>query len=173
MIFKLFQIRFRSLSIALRTVPTLRDWRFTIGLLLLYSLIYLPIGFGFGFLKLAIEFHWQTWITVILSAFIMPGCSEELFFRGFLLPHRSENTSARVRAISIGFSWIAFLIYHPLNPLGQSFFGDPIFLMGAGLLGIVCTITYLKSGSLWSAIFAHWSIVVIWLLMLGGFAKFR
>lgn len=155
---------------ALRTLPKRRDWITIAQLLFLYSIIYLPIGFGSGFLKLA--FRPEALLPVMIGAFFSPALSEELVFRVLLLPHQQEQSTIAWRSCSIGLSWIAFLLYHPFNPGGQPFFGDPVFLSGAGLLGIACTIAYLQSGSYWTAVFIHWLIVVVWLVGCGGLARF-
>ncbi|XGV98198.1 MAG: CPBP family glutamic-type intramembrane protease [Leptolyngbya sp. BL-A-14] len=41
------------------------------------------------------------------------------------------------------------------------------------MLGIICTLSYLKSGSLWMPVVMHWVIVVSWLLIFGGLEKFQ
>jgi predicted Abi (CAAX) family protease len=151
---------------ALLTVPTWRDWQEAILLLALFGIIYLPIGFSLNFLKFQPESNWQTIIAVLFSSFWMPGVNEELVFRGLLIP----RTGAR--NWSIAFSWLLFLLYH-LHPFVPAFFRTPAFLLGAGLVGIVCTMSYLRSKSIWTAIVLHWSIVAIWLLVLGGLDLFR
>ncbi len=69
-----------------------------------------------------------------------------------------------------------FIVYHPLNalsffPRGLETFFNVIFLVLAALLGIVCSIAYIQSGSLWTAVGIHWFAVVVWLLLLGGYRK--
>lgn len=154
------------------TLPDRTAWSWAIGLLLLYGLIFLPIGFWGQFLTLQIETSLWTIAAVTVRALIMPGISEELFFRAILIPHPSESVSRGGRMRWIGISSIAFVLYHPFNFFAPAFFSDPIFLIGAGLLGIVCTISYLQSGSIWTAVVIHWIVVVVWLLGLGGLAKF-
>jgi predicted Abi (CAAX) family protease len=41
----------------------------------------------------------------------------------------------------------------------------------AALLGVVCEIAYLKTGSLWSPAAIHWLVVAVWLTVLGGYRK--
>ncbi len=163
---------FRRISTAFLTVPKRRDWWDAIALLILFALVYLPIGFGLGFLKVEIQSSWQTLLGVTFSALFMPGLNEELGFRALLIPHPTEAISLRKRWFSIGFSWVLFLLYH-VHPLTPLFFKTPAFLIGAGLVGIVCTVSYLRSGSIWLPIFMHWLIVVVWLLGLGGLARFQ
>jgi predicted Abi (CAAX) family protease len=160
---------------AIFTRPRRQDWLWVLALLAFYSVIYMPIGVASGFLRWDVQSDWGMWLGVMLRALLMPGLNEELLFRVLPLPHPSETVSSRDRWLWIVISLIAFVLYHLLNMNfgAPSFFSDPIFLLGAGLLGIVCTIVYLKSSSIWTAVFCHWAIVVIWLLMFGGLAKFR
>ncbi|WP_179228670.1 CPBP family glutamic-type intramembrane protease [Leptolyngbya ohadii] len=162
---------------SITTVPDRSSWLWALGLLLLYGLIYLPIGFSTGFLTLQVERSIWTTIGVLARAFIMPGITKELFFRAILIPHRSEavrpgNYPDREIWIWSGISLISFILYHPLNPFAPTFFSDPIFLLGAGLLGIACTLSYWQSGSLWTAVVIHWLAVAVWLLVFGGLSRF-
>lgn len=154
------------LRAALFTIPTWKDWREAIVFLLLFGAVYLPIGFALDFLKFQPESNWQTILKVLFTAFWMPGVNEELIFRGLLIPRTGS------RNFAIVFSWLLFLMYH-LHPFVPTFFRTPAFLIGAGLLGIVCTVSYLRSKSVWTAIVLHWSIVSIWLLILGGLNLFQ
>ena len=64
---------------------------------------------------------------------------------------------------------------HPVNGAisGRAVFLDPSFLVLATLLGIVCTMTYLRSGSIWPPILFHWFTVVVWIMFLGGWEKVK
>ncbi len=152
--------------------PQRKDLRFAIVCLTLYSAIYLPIGLTLGFL------HWQPepnlwkWFNVMIAAFIMPGLNEELLFRVILIPHPTEPIGPISRQRLIFFSWILFLLAH-LLPWSPDFFHQPPFLIGAGLLGIICTLSYLQSRSVWMPILIHWTIVVNWLLLWGGLERFK
>jgi predicted Abi (CAAX) family protease len=73
-------------------------------------------------------------------------------------------------------SLFLFVVYHPLNALsffsrGIETFFNRIFLTLAALLGMLCSLTYLQSGSLWTPVVIHWLVVVVWLLLLGGYRK--
>jgi predicted Abi (CAAX) family protease len=166
------QLIFRRVKSAFFTIPHTNDWLQAIGLLLIFAFVYLPIGFGLGFLELDVRSSWQTVVSVSLGALFMPSLLEELGFRVLLLPHPAESTSPSTRWLFSGFSWLLFVAYH-LHPLVPSFFRTLAFLLGAGLLGIICTLSYLKSGSVWIPIFIHWAIVVAWLLLFGGLKRFH
>ncbi|MGM3308084.1 CPBP family glutamic-type intramembrane protease [Anabaena sp. WFMT] len=138
----------------------------------------LIIGFKTDFLK--IRLISKTWIEIIkitIISLIVPSLSEEIFFRVLFLPHPSENPSTKSQIIWGLVSVILFIIYHPFqgmtwNHSGQDVFINPIFLSLASLLGVVCTITYLKTGSILLSVIIHWLAVVIWLVMLDGLSKF-
>ncbi|HJT50321.1 MAG TPA: CPBP family glutamic-type intramembrane protease, partial [Nitrosospira sp.] len=106
---------------------------------------------------------------------VMPSFFEEFFFRAALLPHPVEAISPRARFIQASGSLIAFVFMHPVNGAisGRAVFLDPSFLVLATLLGIVCTMTYLKSGSIWPPILFHWFTVVVWIMFLGGWEKVK
>jgi predicted Abi (CAAX) family protease len=115
---KILQLIHQRLTKAFFQRFRLQELQVLAALLGLYTLFYLPLGFYSGFLKLEIQSKWTTWIVVLISTFIMPGLNEEIIFRVLLIPHPSEQVASRSRWISIIVSWVLFLVYHPLNPLG-------------------------------------------------------
>ncbi|NET82321.1 MAG: CPBP family intramembrane metalloprotease [Moorea sp. SIO1F2] len=179
------------------TFPDGQAWVIVVILIVIYGLIALPIGLRNGFLQLDqnlltidnpplsplfrktdlnavnVKTSWHPVLKIMITALFTPAILEEIFFRVLLLPHPSENPSL----ISI-YAWstvslFIFVIYHPLNaitfyPAARETFFKPIFLFLATLLGIICTIAYIKSGSIWTAVVIHWLFVVIWLIGLGG-----
>ena len=163
---------FRRATVAFSTIPKTKDWLQGLVLLLIFAFLYLPIGFAIGFLKVDVQSSWRTIMSVAVGAFFMPALLEEFGFRMLLLPHPTETISSSKRWLLSILSWLLFVIYH-LHPFAPSFFRTPAFLTGAGLLGIVCTMSYLKSGSIWIPIAIHWFIVVGWLLFLGGLKRFQ
>lgn len=165
------------LSAAVSTIPDTKGWLDGAALLLLFAIIALPIGFQSKFIQLEmVRVSWQNAIAITILSLFMPATSEELVFRGLLLPRTTENLSVAEIWFWGCLSLILFIIYHPLNaltffPRGRQTFFHPIFLTLAGLLGIVCTLAYLQSGCLWIPVIIHWLIVVVWLLLLGGYGK--
>ena len=108
--------------------------------------------------------------------FVLPALAEELLFRVLLLPHPQEHASDAGRWLWGTLALGLFVASHPLEALISSSarrgtFTDPVFLLLAGLLGLVCTIAYLESGSLWPPVVIHWSAASAWLLVLGGHGK--
>lgn len=162
-------------SQAIATIPTTQAWVWTFVFLFMYALISLPIGFWLGFLKVEVlKNSWFLIFGIIAGSFFMPGLSEELFFRVLLLPHPTEKASLTTLGLWGVTSLLLFLVYHPLNVFAighDKTFREPVFLLLAALLGIVCTISYWQSGSLWPPVVVHWLIVVVWLILLGGYRK--
>ena len=112
-------------------------------------------------------------IALPVSLFFIPSLFEEIFFRGFLLPHRASKIPAKPLFLYALFSISAFIVWHPINamtinPLAYPMFTNPVFLSLAALMAIACTITYLKTGSLWVPIGIHWLTVLAWVFFLGG-----
>ena len=67
---------------------------------------------------------------------------------------------------------LAFIAWHPLQvglglPYAQVVFLRPDFLLIAALLGLACTISYRRSGSLQPAILMHWAVVAGWKALTG------
>ncbi|MGX6648631.1 CPBP family glutamic-type intramembrane protease [Maricaulaceae bacterium MS644] len=101
---------------------------------------------------------------IALIALIVPALGEELVFRGVLQPSRMDGARTVVRS---GLSLAAFVAWHPVQaqlglPSAQAVFLDPAFLAMAGVLGLVCTALVHRSGSVWTAVFVHWAVVVVW-----------
>jgi predicted Abi (CAAX) family protease len=169
------QIRHRLLS-AILTIPSFQAWLISGALVLVYALVSLPVGFYFNFLHFGIvPISWVAMVGIIAICFITPAVMEEMFFRVLLLP-QPGNVSLITQLLCGGISLAAFIVYHPLQgltiyPAAMETFSNPVFLLLAGLLGIICTISYFYSGSLWSAVVIHWIVVVVWLLLLGGYEK--
>lgn len=163
------------LGVAILTIPDAHAWAFSGALLLVYALISLPIGFYSGFVRFDVFPDSRVAIAGILAgSLLMPGISEELFFRVLLLPHPTENASLAALWLWGCIGLVIFLIYHPLNILALGHdrtFRNPVFLLLAALLGIACTLSYWQSGSLWPPVIIHWLIVVVWLLLLGGYRE--
>lgn len=168
----------KRLIAAFSTFPTAADL-LQLGLPLLgLAILILLIGFKSGFLEVAVLQKSRREITKIVAlSFIIPGLSEEIIFRVLFLPHPTENPSIETQLLWGAISLAVFIIYHPFqgltwNPAGREVFMQPSFLILAALLGTMCTIAYLVVGSIWFPAIVHWLAVVIWLVLLGGFAKF-
>jgi predicted Abi (CAAX) family protease len=171
------QLIIHRLAAAGGTIPDVAAWGYATLLLLIYTLLALPVAFGFGFIRMGLpKLSWWGRVGVLLGALATPAISEEVVFRVLLLPHPAEAVAGITPWLWGSFSLILFILYHPANaysffPAGRQVFIAPIFLSLAALLGVICTLSYLQSGSLWPPVFLHWIIVVVWLLLLGGYDK--
>lgn len=152
-------------------MPDRTAWQVVGVILVSYALLFLPIGLQVGFLRWQPVSNPGVCLGVGLSALVMPGIAEELVFRLLLVPHPTEPMPPLTRRFLIVGSWVLFVLYH-VHPWAPLFFRQFPFLLGSGLLGMGCTLAYLQSRSIWTAVFFHWLIVVLWLLLLGGLEKF-
>ncbi len=175
----MFKLGKRRLKTALST-PFSSANLLQLGLSLIgLAILLLFIGFKSGFLKVnVLEKSWEEIVKIVAFSLIMPGLSEEILFRILFLPHPTEKPSIKKQIIWGVITLTAFIIYHPLqgltwNPAGREVFMEPIFLILAALLGVMCTIAYYWVGSLWLPVVVHWVAVSIWLVLLGGFSKFN
>lgn len=101
---------------------------------------------------------------ISLSAFLVPVMAEELIFRGWL------RKGAPVAAAA---SLLAYIAWHPLQAIMQLPFGRPEFLdlrvlALIALLGLACTLSRIRSGSIWPSVIIHWGIVVVWKALFAG-----
>jgi len=148
------------------------SWAVSICAYILFSLVY---GWRSGFLEFS-RVPKRAILRVMATSLIAPALLEEAFFRVLLLPYPADNMIAEQYFFWSAISLFLFIIYHPLNaltafPQGRKVFFDRRFLILATALGIVCTITYWQTGSIWLAISIHWLAVVSWLLCFGGLDK--
>ncbi|MGB3515300.1 MAG: CPBP family glutamic-type intramembrane protease [Elainellaceae cyanobacterium] len=160
--------------------PTEADLGIALFGLLVYGAIALPLGWRVGFLttpslKRTPLSAWQC-LRVALAALVVPALLEEGLFRVLLLPHPREAVRVETFLLWTLLSVGLFVLYHPLNGLtlfrqGAVTFRQPAFLLLAAWLGLVCTGVYAATGSLWAIALVHWVIVVVWLLILGGYER--
>jgi predicted Abi (CAAX) family protease len=137
-------------------------------------LIALPFGFLTGFFQVGIlktDIRMMLFLPIFL--FFIPSIFEEFIFRGFLLPHKHRKLHRKHVLLYSVVSILIFVGCHPLNGLTFARFAYPIFinpafLFLATLMAIACTITYLRSGSIWIPVCIHWLTVLVWVLVLGG-----
>ena len=174
---KLFDLlRFRIAS-AFLTLPNIESWLIALSLVFVTALVCLNIGLKSEFIKLSkpnLPIH--KLISAGVVCFFFPGIAEELIFRAIPLPHTTENVSINTYMNWVVVSLFAYVIAHPLNALtfykrALPVFTRPVFLVSVSVLGIACTVSYLQSGSIWTAVTMHWSIVVSWLFMCNGYEE--
>jgi predicted Abi (CAAX) family protease len=157
------------------TLPTMSGWWWGLGLLIGYGIIACGFGFWSKFLTIDNRLDKSIWhnLRSLAHLFLLPALVEEILFRVLLIPHPIETASSTDFYLWSIISLILFIIYHPLNaltlyPQGKPTFMDWRFLTLAGLLGIVCTLAYGMTGSIWLSVLIHWVVVWCWLKLFGG-----
>ena len=163
---------FPKLYHAFFTLPQPRDWGIGLSLLFIYAWVALLWGLRSALLRWQPVKSPQTIVTTLGIAFIVPALVEETLFRVILLPPPNHPH------FYLWASWglILFILAHPLNallffPHRKNTFFNPHFLALAGLLGLLCTIAYQQSESLWLPVLLHWIPVGLWLLLWGGLER--
>lgn len=155
----------------LRTSPfraPLRAW----VLVPVYAVVSLLLGFTTGL------FRWEpvtvSWAPILVVAMLIsPSLTEEVLFRGLLIPRESLRRGWGWAGLAIGWSTLLYVLWHPLSaltnrPEAEMFFLNPTFLVIVILLGITCGHSYVVSKSLWVPILIHWATVLAWVFFLGG-----
>lgn len=171
----MFSVLLYRVQMAVSTIPEGKAGAIALLLLCCYAVVALPIGFQSGFLQ-GHRCDDHIIPKVLFTALWTPAITEELLFRVLLFPHPSESANLGIQLLWGILSLILFILYHPLNaltfyPAGLRTFFHPVFLTLAALLGLICTLSYAQSGSLWPPVFIHWVIVVLWLLVFGGYQR--
>jgi predicted Abi (CAAX) family protease len=134
----------------------------------------LPVGFYSGFFSIhVLKTNIGVMIALPISLFFIPSFFEEVVFRGLLLPHKERAVSNIHLLFYAAFSVALFVSWHPINAMttnhtAYTIFTNPLFLSLAALMGIACTITYIRTGSLWVPIAIHWLTVLVWVFLLNG-----
>ena len=153
----------------LRTWPGARDWAEAAGMLVILALAGGLIDLWSDALDFdpslpGLSADPQSFLILAAVAVVAPSLVEELVFRGALQPGRVASPAALAAS---ALSLAAFILWHPIQVwtgwfTGQAVFLEPGFLVMAGLLGLACTISVHRSGSLWPSVAMHWVVVVVW-----------
>lgn len=155
----------RSLA-SLRTFPGPRGWLATLAAAAGFAPPATAVGLAIGFLELQPVSPGRAAITALV-VFFTPALVEEVAFRSWLPAWRD----AQRPWLWIAGSTLAFVAYHFLwvfTLAGGGVFAEPAFLGLATLLGGLCAILRMKTGSLWPAVVFHWLAVSVWLTLFGG-----
>jgi len=160
-----------NLAAGFRRSPFYKAW-LSLGLFIAFAIAALAIGLSTQLLKIELLESELAYLLPI-ALFIFPSLFEETVFRGLLIPNDTQSKGTKQIAFSSLFSSSLFVLWHPLNALtinpgAKPFFLDPWFLLIAFLLGIVCSLGYIFSRSLWVPIIMHWLTVLVWVFLLGG-----
>ena len=158
----------QRLKRAVLTWPSLAEWGQCVFMCLVGWGLIGSAAFLFGVA------HWQPrldgWPLRLASVMVVPALTEELVFRGLLIPGRGEGRHS-IRWIAVGLT--AFVLWHVVEattilPGAQPIFLRPGFLLCATLLGGVCVLLRYRTGSLWPAVLFHGLTVFLWQVLFGG-----
>ena len=119
------------------------------------------------------------WSIKPLSAFIFPALAEEVFWRGILIGHPSDDdgTFSSLQFILAGVFLVLHVLVHPVAgytcwPRGRKTFVDWRFMVGAIFVLGGATVSYLlSSGSAYAAALTHGLCVALWRDFFDGEAK--
>ncbi|MCM1984968.1 CPBP family glutamic-type intramembrane protease [Lyngbya confervoides] len=112
-----------------------------------------------------------------VKLFLFPALAEEIVFRVMLLPHPTEGISPASwlawAALSIGL----FVIYHwglsQVRPEAGEALRDRRFLLMVVWFGLILTLLYGFTGSLWAVTVVHWVVVLGWIYGFGGYQRLQ
>ncbi len=160
-----------NLATGFKTSPLHRTM-LSISLFILFAVFAMATGFSTGLLKFA-SLESDLIYILPLTLFIFPSLFEETVFRGLLIPNDTVLKGSKEILKRSLFSSIIFVIWHPfnaltINPGAKNFFLDPWFLLIVFVLGMICSLGYIFSRSLWVPTIMHWLTVLFWVLFLGG-----
>jgi predicted Abi (CAAX) family protease len=154
--------------------PDLNGFIITSIALSLLAIFLVPLGFKTGFLKVQALPRKQT-LLLFPKLLILPAIFEEFIFRGLLLPPiPSGFTDPNLYLASLNL--FGFVIMHPINAklfFKRSYptFLNSFFLFSTFVIGLICTILTWHTKSLIPAILVHWIVVVVWIVLFGGYQK--
>lgn len=137
-----------------------------------YAIISLAIGFSSGLFHFELISDGLVFL-LPLTLFIFPSLFEEVVFRGVLIPRETIERGPWQVVMTIAWSTLLFVLWHPLNAVtfnrsAMPIFLEPAFLFIVALLGISCSYGYVVSKSIWVPVLIHWATVVVWVFFLGG-----
>lgn len=149
--------------------PDARGWAFTavVGAASLAAMA--AIGFSSGLYGLH-PARTKGLALRLITVLIAPAIGEEAFFRGLLIPDRTETARPwAALAVVTG----VFTAWHVVEAktflrVADPMFLRPSFLACAASLGLGCGVIRWRTGSLWPAVAVHWLAVTVWQTWLGG-----
>lgn len=168
------QERVRALILACGTVPTLGAWVGCVGLYVGFLITVFLLRTRTGFPQFSFPPATSARpLPLALGLLLHPSLTEEALFRVLLLPRPGTGVLRGTDLVLAAVSLSAFVLWHPLNGVffrksARRLFTRVDFLLAAASLGLVCTLAYWISGSLWPPVLMHWLTVSGWFMFFGG-----
>ena len=161
------------LTRAYATWPSPAEWGVTLLTLALFALVALLILRRAGGLELRpLRARWPRLLAIVAAAPLSPALLEETLYRVVLNPHPLEGVSPQARVGWGALSLALYVLAHPLAAWrwrwARAYFWRPAFLVVVALLGLACTVLYLRTGSVWPPVALHAAVTVAWKLAFGG-----
>lgn len=140
-------------------------WLIAVGLL--------PIGLKSGYLQWQIVLpHPLRGMINLLKLFLFPALIGESLFRVMLLPHPTEGVAPAAWLAWVVLSVGLFVLYHwtlsRVRPKAGKALRDRRFLFMVLWFGLILTLLYGLTGSLWAVAVVHWVVALGWLYGFGG-----
>jgi len=152
---------------SLKTLPSAAEWRLCA---VISAATLLGIGlcaYNWGLIRW--RPHTDAWAMHLIGVMVVPAFTEELVFRGLLIPGRGESRHP-VQWAALGI--LVFVLWHVVEAVtvlpGATLFLQPAFLLCAGVLGAACAYMRYRTGSLWPAVILHGLLVFGWQVFFGG-----
>jgi predicted Abi (CAAX) family protease len=165
--------RVLSLLNSLREIPTGTDWLIFFTCLIVYGSLAYRIAIRSGFAQRTSSSRSPLdRVFLGLRTLLHPSLLEEALYRGLLLPPLDTPFPQNRDIAWLALGLFLFILAHPINGLlrreAQATFTHPNFLLLAGLMGLINSLLYWSTNSLWPAVLLHWIVVFIWLDRFGG-----
>ncbi|MGE5244122.1 MAG: type II CAAX prenyl endopeptidase Rce1 family protein [Betaproteobacteria bacterium] len=161
---------------AILTLPARDSWRRCAWVYLAFAACAAPAAWASGLAYPARAALTPGGAAILAGTLALhPAFSEEVIFRALLLPRRPDRVPRGRLCLVAAIALLLYVAAHPINailfrPAALPVFSAPPYLAVAALLGAACTAAYLISGSIWPAVLLHWTTVVLWMLLFGGWA---
>ncbi len=166
--------RLEDLRAALMTAPGARAWGACAMVFVAFVVCAGGVGVMGGLLRASLP-HLAARDALATAAMVLvhPALTEEIVFRGLLLPRDAGAISRRRWWLVAGVALALYVAAHPINalllrPEVARVFTSPLYLTLVTLLGIACTAAYVVSRSIWPPVVLHWLTVLAWLWFFGG-----
>lgn len=156
------------------TVPTLFQWGETALLLGVFALVAVRIGMAGGMLKYSrTKDSVGALLVFVVISLVVPSLFEEIVFRVLLLPHPLEEFSLGWQVVNLIVAVVLFVMSHVLVAWlfvtsARALFHDRTFLILCTVFGLLTSVIYLHTGSIWPCVVMHWVVVVAWKIWFEG-----
>jgi membrane protease YdiL (CAAX protease family) len=135
-----------------------KQWTFyTVGSLLMFACIAIPLGISMHFIQFAPQWHrWTTFVGLSIAILIFTAWPEELLFRGLL-----QNFLSRASKSELAGWWTASVLFG-LSHITNMGFPNWRYVILATIAGIFYGLTWRKTGSIFASALVHAAVDAVW-----------